>query len=119
MRLNHWNQNLNHKQNPQIKVTAKEIGFCIFHSFVQQVTIYDVMCIFANMALWRWVIVCPVFHAEYHLVYSFHAILPPAYEGWGKTIFSVCVSVHTGGGGGSTPNPPTRGGGGVTFVREW
>ena len=36
-----------------------------------------------------------------------NAFLPPASEGWGKVIVSVCVSVHTsiGGGGGGTYLP--------------
>ena len=35
-------------------------------------------------------------------------LLPPASEGWEKVIFSVCLSVHTGGGG----LPPSADGGG-------
>ena len=32
-------------------------------------------------------------------------LLPPASEGWGKVLFSVCLSVHTStGGGGGTPS---------------
>ena len=37
-------------------------------------------------------------------VFLNHIFLPPATEGWGKVIFSVCLSVHTGTGGG-TPVP--------------
>ena len=37
--------------------------------------------------------------------------LPPASEGWGKVIFSVCVSVHIDGerGGGRVPHPLMEG----------
>ena len=43
------------------------------------------------------------------LCYSF-SFLPPASEGWGKVIFSLCVSAHTTTGGGSTPSEVWMGG---------
>ena len=43
---------------------------------------------------WKWII------------FSVKIFLPPASEGWGKVIFSLCVSVHTSTGGG-TPHPLT------------
>ena len=39
--------------------------------------------------------------------------LPPASEGWGKVLFSVCLSVHILGGG-----TPVRSGGGVPHPRS-
>ena len=39
-------------------------------------------------------------------------LLPPASEGWGKVLFSVCLSVHISGGGGS------RSGGGLPSLRS-
>ena len=56
--------------------------------------------------------------AEHHLKSEEHyktyqvqstKLLPPASEGWGKVLFSVCLSVHTSTGGGS--NPGLNGGG--------
>ena len=41
-----------------------------------------------------------------------YKLLPPASEGWGKVIFSLCVSVHTSTGGGGIPQPGLDGGGG-------
>ena len=43
-----------------------------------------------------------------------NAILRPVSEGWGRVIFSVCVSVHTRGGGGVPTFQPIGGGVGVT-----
>ena len=40
-------------------------------------------------------------------------LLPPVSEGWGKVIFSVCVSFHTSGGGALGYHHPADGGGAV------
>ena len=62
----------------------------------------------------------------YNLLFVFSYVitwfLPPASEGWGKVIFSLCVSVHTSMGGG-VPQPGHPGqvwmvGGGGTPVRS-
>ena len=55
------------------------------------------------------------FHSQYGCTFRLSAVtsvhttfLPPASEGWGKVIFSLCVSVHTstgGGGGAGYPIP--------------
>ena len=42
---------------------------------------------------------------DWGLMYKNSDCLPPALEGWGKVIFSVCVSVHGGEGGGGTYLP--------------
>ena len=43
-------------------------------------------------------------------VYPSFVSLPPASEGWGKVIFSLCVSVNTSTGGGGTPSQVWIGG---------
>ena len=40
-----------------------------------------------------------------------HHSLPPAYEGWGKVLFSVCQSTPRLGGGGGYPHPRSGRGG--------
>ena len=60
-----------------------------------------------------WISICSLF-------------LPPASEGWGKVLFSVCLSVHISGGGthprsgrgGEVPNPRSRWGEGVPHPRS-
>ena len=60
----------------------------------------------------------------------FRQSLPPASEGWGKVIFSVCVLVHILTGGRDTPSQvrtgvlyqvqPDEGGGGTLYPRsQW
>ena len=47
--------------------------------------------------------------------------LPPASEGWGKVLFSVCLSVNTsmGGGGAEVPQPGLDDGRGVPPGQVW
>ena len=50
------------------------------------------------------------------IVHSFTGVkgsLPPASEGWGKVLFSVCLSVNTSTGGRGVPQSGLDGGGGV------
>ena len=49
-------------------------------------------------------------HVLEHCNYKLQ-LLPPASEGWGKVLFSVCLSVHTSTGGGGLPQPGLDGGG--------